>query len=74
MGSSGNKVNLGTIGNYFEDIRSFSVIVFMLSLMAAALLNTEAGFNQISEILAFFGLSYLIIGIAAQLKRIREQK
>jgi hypothetical protein len=57
---------------YFKDIRYFSVIVFMVSLMTAALINTQVGMKQIADLLAFFGLGYLVIGIAAQFIRMRK--
>jgi hypothetical protein len=56
----------------FSDIRYFSVIVFMVSLIAAALINTQAEMKQLADLLAFFALIYLIIGIAAQLIRMRK--
>ena len=61
-----------TQSSYLRDIRYFSVTVFMASLMSAAIINTQAGMNQIAELLAFFGLGYLMIGISAQLIRMRE--
>ena len=58
--------NLERRNIYFRDIRSFSIIIFMVSLITAALINTQAGMEQVVETLAFFALGYLIIGIAAQ--------
>jgi hypothetical protein len=57
---------------YFRDIRSFSIIIFMVSLITAALINTQAGMEQVVETLAFFALGYLIIGIAAQSIKMRK--
>ena len=64
--------NIGSRSIYFRDIRYFAIIVFMVSLMAAALLNTQTGMKRIADLLAFFALGYLIIGIAAQLIRMRK--
>jgi len=58
---------------YFRDIRYFSVIVFMVSLMTAALINTQVGMKLVADLLAFFALGYLIIGIVAQLIKMRNQ-
>jgi hypothetical protein len=55
-----------------RDVRSFSIIIFMVSLMTAALINTQAGIKPIANFLAFFALANLIIGIAAQLIRMRK--
>ena len=55
-----------------RDVRSFSIIIFMVSLMTAALINTQAGTKPIANVLAFFALANLIIGIAAQLIRMRK--
>jgi hypothetical protein len=55
-----------------RDVRSFSIIIFMVSLMTAALINTQAGIKPIANVLAFFALANLIIGIAAQLIRMRK--
>jgi hypothetical protein len=60
-----NNENLERRGIYFRDIRSFSIIIFMASLITAALINTQAGMEQLAEILAFFALGNLIIGIVA---------
>jgi len=69
-----NKANTEDLGwrSTFRDIRSFSIIVFMVSLMTAALINTQAGMKQLADLLAFFALGYLIIGISAQLIRMRK--
>ena len=53
-------------------VRSFSIIIFMVSLMTAALINTQAGMKPIADILAFFALANLIVGIAAQLIGMRK--
>jgi small-conductance mechanosensitive channel len=55
-----------------RDVRSFSIIIFMVSLMAAAIINTQAGMKPIASVLAFFALANLIVGIAAQLIRMRK--
>ena len=67
-----NNEDLAGRSTYFRDIRYFSIIVFMASLMTAAIINTQAGMKQIADLLAFFGLAYLIIGIAAQFFRMRK--
>jgi hypothetical protein len=74
MRNNNNNSNqdLGGRSAYFRDIRYFSIIVFMVSLMTAALINTQVGMKQIAELLAFFALGYLIIGISAQLIRMRK--
>ena len=73
MNNSANNGDLGGRSTYIRDIRYFSVIVFMASLMTAAVINTQAGMKQFADLLAFFGLGYLIIGIAAQLIRMRNK-
>lgn len=55
-----------------RDIRSFPIIIFMVSLMTAAIINTQAGMKPIATVLAFFALANLIIGIAAQLIKMRK--
>jgi small-conductance mechanosensitive channel len=55
-----------------RDVRSFSIIIFMVSLMTAAIINTQAGMKPIASVLAFFALANLIVGIAAQLIRMRK--
>jgi hypothetical protein len=57
--------NLERRSIYFRDIRLFSIIICMVSLITAALINTQAAMKQLAEILAFFALGNLIIGIAA---------
>jgi hypothetical protein len=70
--NNANNEHLDGRNAYFKDIRYFSIIVFMVSLMTAALINTQVGMKQIAYALAFFGLGYLIIGISAQLIRMRK--
>ena len=70
--NNANNEHLAGRSAYFRDIRYFSVIVFMVSLMSAAIINTQVGMKQIADLLAFFALGYLIIGIAAQLIRMRK--
>jgi uncharacterized membrane protein len=53
-------------------VRSFSIVIFIVSLMAAAIINTQAGMKPIANVLAFFALANLIVGIAAQLIRMRK--
>ncbi|MGH9990638.1 MAG: hypothetical protein ACREAS_09400 [Nitrososphaera sp.] len=72
MINNANNEDLAARGTYFRDIRYFSVIVFMATLTTAAIINTQAGMKQIADLLAFFGLGYLIIGISAQLIRMRK--
>jgi small-conductance mechanosensitive channel len=73
MNNVGSKENLGRSNSYLKDVRSFSVIVFMVSLISAALLNTQAEMTQTADLIAFFGLGYLVIGIAAQFIRMRNK-
>ena len=72
MNNNANNEDLAGRSAYFRDIRYFSIIVFMVSLMAAALINTQAGMKQLADLLAFFGVGYLVIGIAAQFIRMRK--
>ena len=73
MDRDANNENLERRSIYFRDIRSFSIIIFMASLITAALINTQAGMEQVAEILAFFALGNLIIGIVtAQLIKVRK--
>jgi hypothetical protein len=67
-----NKEELLKRSSYFKYIPIFCVIVFMVSLMSAAIINTQPGMKQLTDLLAFFALGYLIIGIAAQLIRVRK--
>lgn len=72
MNNAAGDRGLGRRRMYFRDIRYFSVIVFMVSLMTAAIINTQVGVKQLVDLLAFFGLGYLIIEIAAQLIGMRK--
>jgi hypothetical protein len=65
MNKDANNENLERRSIYFRDIRSFSIIIFMVSLVTAVLINTQAGMKQVAEVFAFFALGNLIIGIAA---------
>lgn len=67
-----SKEDLRKQSSYFKYIPLFCVIVFMVSLMSAAIINTQAGMKQLTDLLAFFALGYLIIGIAAQLIMVRK--
>lgn len=68
--------NLERRSIYFRDSRSFSIIIFMVSLITAALINTQEELKQVAETFAFFALGNLIIGIvaavAAQLIKVRK--
>ena len=66
-----NNEDLGR-SSYFRDIRPFSVIVFSGCLMVASLINTQGGMKQLAELLAFFALAYLGVGITAQFIRMRK--
>jgi hypothetical protein len=70
--NANNEDLAGRSSTYFRDIRYFSIIVFMVVLMTAAVINTQVGMKQFADLLAFFALGYLIIGIAAQLIRMRK--
>ncbi len=72
MDNNSNRRDLVGRSAYFRDISYFSIIVFMVSLMAAAIINTQAEMKQIADLLAFLGLGYLVIGIAAQLIRVNQ--
>ena len=72
MINNANNEDLAGRSTYFKDIRYVSIIVFMVSLTSAAIINTQAGMKQFADLLAFFGLGYLIIGISAQLIRMRK--
>jgi hypothetical protein len=72
MENDDNK-DLGGRSAYFKDIRLFSIIVFMVTLMAAALINTQVEMKQLADVLAFLALGYLGIGIAAQFIRMRKK-
>jgi hypothetical protein len=72
MNNDINNEDLGRRSTYLRDIRYFSIIIFMISLMTGAIINTQAGMKQIADLLTFLGLGYLIIGISAQLVRMRK--
>jgi hypothetical protein len=72
MNNNPNNEDLAGWSTYFRDIRYFSVVVFMVTLMTAAIINTQAWMKPIAGPLAFFGLGYLVIGISAQLIRMRK--
>jgi hypothetical protein len=72
MINNANNEDLARRSTSFRDIRYFSVIVFIATLTTAAILNTQTGMKQIADLLAFLGLGYLIIGISAQLIRMRK--
>lgn len=55
-----------------NDIPSFLIIACLVSLIAAALINTQPEMKSIADVLAFFALGYLIIGIAGQLISLRK--
>jgi hypothetical protein len=44
----------------------------VVSLIVAAIINTQAGMKPIANVLAFFALANLIIGISVQLMRMRK--
>ena len=70
MNNNANNEDLESIS--LRDIRSFPIIIFIVSLMTAAIINTQAGMKPIATVLAFFALANLIIGIAAHLIRMRK--
>jgi hypothetical protein len=72
--SKANKEGLDRQSISLRDVRSFSIIISMVSLMTAAIINTQAGLKPIADLLAFFALANIIIGITAQLIRMRENK
>jgi hypothetical protein len=53
-----NNEGLARRSIYFRDRLSFAIIAFMVSLMTATLVNTQARTKQIADVLAFFGLDY----------------
>jgi len=55
-----------------NDIPSFLIIAFIVSLITAAIINTQPGMKSIVDVLAFFALGYLIIGIAGRLISLRK--
>jgi hypothetical protein len=62
----------GKSSRYFKDSRSFSIIVFTVSLMTATTINTQVEMKQIPDLLAFFGLGNSIVGISDQSTRMRK--
>ena len=72
MNNNSNNEDLDRQSISLRDVRSFPIIIFMVSLMIAAIINTQAGMKPIAIVLAFFALANLIVGIAAQLIRIRN--
>ena len=72
MNNGTNNRDLSRRSIYFRDVRYFSIIVFMVTLMIAAVINTQVVMKQFADLLAFFGLGYLIVGISAQLIRMRK--
>jgi hypothetical protein len=72
MINNANNEDLAGRSTYFGDIRYFSIIVFMASLVTAAIMNTQAEMKQIADALAFLGLGYLIVGISVRLIRMRK--
>jgi hypothetical protein len=63
----------GKSSRYFKDSRSFSIIVFTVSLMTATTtINTQVGMKQIPDLLAFFGLGDSIVGVSDQSTRMRK--
>jgi hypothetical protein len=72
MNNNANNEDLDGKSISLRDVRSFSIIIFMVSLMTAAIINTQAGMKPIADILAFFALANLIAGIVVQLMRMRK--
>jgi hypothetical protein len=72
MNNNANNEDLDRQSISLRDTRSFSIILFIVSLMTAAIINTQAGMKPIANIFAFFALASLIVGIAAQLIRMRK--
>jgi hypothetical protein len=72
MNNNANNEDLDRQSVSLRDVRSFPIIIFVVSLIVAAIINTQAGMKPIANILAFFALANLIIGIAAQLVRMRK--
>jgi hypothetical protein len=67
-----NNNDLGRPSIFLNDIPSFLIIAFMVSLITAALINSQPGMKSIADVLAFFALGYLIIGIAGKLISLRK--
>jgi hypothetical protein len=62
----------GKSSRCFKDSRSFSIIVFTVSLMTATTINTQVEMKQIPDLHAFFGLGNSIVGISDQSTRMRK--
>jgi len=72
MNNKENNEDLLKQNSYLKYIPLFCIIVFTVSLMSAAIINTQSGMKQLTDLLAFVALGYLIIGIAAQLIKVRK--
>lgn len=72
MNNNANNEGLDRQSVSLRDVRSFPVIIFVVSLRVAAIINTQAGMKPIANVLAFFALANLIIGISVQLMRMRK--
>lgn len=72
MNNNANNEGLDRQSVSLRDVRSFPVIIFVVSLMVAAIINTQAGMKPIANVLASFALVNLIIGISVQLMRMRK--
>jgi hypothetical protein len=72
MNNNANNEGLDRQSVSLRDVKSFPVIIFVVSLMVAAIINTQAGMKPIANVLAFFALANLIIGISVQLMRMRK--
>lgn len=70
MNNNANSEDLDRRSISLRDVRSFPIIIFAVSLMTGALINTQAWMNAIADVLAFFAFFNLIIGVAAQLIRV----
>ena len=69
MNDSDIAKDLARPNTYFKDIPSFAIIVPTVSLMTAALVNTQAAMKQIAHVLVFVGLDYLLELLPNQLGR-----
>jgi len=72
MNTNANNEDFDRQSVSLRDVRSFPVIIFVVSLMVAAIINTQAGMKPIATVVAFFALANLIIGISVQLMRMRK--
>jgi hypothetical protein len=72
MNNNANNEGLDRQSVSLRDVKSFPVIIFVVSLIVAAIINTQAGMKPIANVLAFFALANLIIGISVQLMRMRK--